>query len=319
MEYRTLGRNGPRVSRNGLGCNNFSGRLDFEGTIKVVHKALDLGITLFDTSDSYGNKLGHIGGSEEFLGRILGHRRKDIVLATKFGWPMDKEGKMKGASRSYIMHSIEGSLRRLKTDWIDLYQMHLPDPETPIEETLRALDDLVRQGKVRFIGCSNLSGAELTAALETSGAQGLAAFITCQNEYNVLSREIEADLLPVMESYGLGLVPAAPLAAGLLTGKYQAGVPMPDDGRLNRVGKAPRSQRFVNDANWRRIEALRDYSAERGHTLLELAFGWLFAHPVLASVIAGAMKPAQVEQNVAASNWTLDATDVAEVDRITRY
>ena len=317
MEYRTLGKFGPRVSLNGLGCNNFDYRLDFEGTVKVVHKALDLGITLFDTSDSYGNRARR-GGSEEFLGRILGSRRKEIVLATKFGWPMDAEGKLKGASRRYIMSTIEGSLKRLNTDWIDLYQMHVPDPLTPIEETLRALDDLVRQGKVRFIGCSNLSAAEVEAAQETSRLHGLNAFISCQNEYNPLVRDIEPDLMPVMDKHGLGLVPCAPLAAGLLTGKYQADAPMPADGRLNRPSSAPRSQRFVKQDNWKIVEELRTFSSQRGHTLLELAFSWLAAHDTVSSIIAGAMTPEQLEQNVRAVNWTISGEDMAEIDLITR-
>lgn len=313
MEYRTLGRFGPRVSRNGLGCNNFGYRLDFEGTVKVVHKALDLGITLFDTSDSYGNR----GGSEEFLGRILGVRRSGIVLATKFGWPMDAEGKLKGASRRYIMSAVEASLKRLRTDWIDLYQMHVPDPLTPIEETLRALDDLVRQGKVRFIGCSNLSASEIEAAQETAKLHGLNAFISCQNEYNPLARDIERELMPVMDRHGLGLVPSAPLAAGLLTGKYRADAPMPADGRLNRPARAPRSQRFVNEANWKIVEELRAFSGQRGHTLLELAFSWLAAHHTVSSIIAGAMKPEQLEQNVRAADWAIGVDEMAEIDRIT--
>ena len=316
MQYRTLGKYGPRVSRNGLGCNNFDYRLDFEGTVKVVHKALDLGITLFDTSDSYGNRTRR-GGSEEFLGRILGARRSEIVLATKFGWPIDAEGKLKGASRRYIMAAVEASLKRLRTDWIDLYQMHVPDPLTPIEETLRALDDLVRQGKVRFIGCSNLSASEVESAQETSKLHGLNAFVSCQNEYNPLVRDIERELLPVMDRYGLGLIPSAPLAAGLLTGKYRADAPMPADGRLNLSATAPRSQRFVNEANWKIVEQLRAFSHQRGHTLLELALSWLAAQPTVASIIAGAMKPEQLEQNVRAADWTIAASDMKEIDRIT--
>jgi aryl-alcohol dehydrogenase-like predicted oxidoreductase len=240
------------------------------------------------------------------------------VLATKFGWPLDAEGKLKGASRAHILWCVEGSLRRLNTDWIDLYQMHLPDPLTPIEETLRALDDLVRQGKVRFIGCSNLSGPEVEAALQASKSHGLGAFITCQNEYNLLNREIESGLKAVMDRHGLGLITAAPLAAGLLTGKYRADAPMPANGRLNRAATAPRSQRFVNEDNWKMIEELRAFAVGRGHTLLELAVSWLAAQDTVSSVIAGGMSPEQVEQNVRAAGWAIGAGDLAEIDRITR-
>ena len=317
MEYRTLGKTDLRVSRSGLGCNNFSGRLDFEGTVKVVHKALDLGVTYFDTSDSYGNKMGHIGGSEEFLAKILGPQRKNIVLATKFGWPMDEEGKLKGASRRYIMSAIDASLRRLKTDWIDLYQMHLFDPETPIEETLRALDDLVRQGKVRYIGCCNQTAAQLEAALDASKAHGISSFACYQNEYNALSRDIESGELPVVKRHGLSLVPSAPLAAGLLTGKYRAGEAMPAAGRLTHLASAPRSERFLSEENWRMLEELRAFSSKRGCTLLELAFGWLLAHSSVASVIAGAMTPEQLTQNVKACSLQFTQEEVAEIDGIT--
>jgi len=310
MEYRTLGKGGPKVSCVGLGCNNFGGRLDFEGTRAVVHKALDLGVTLFDTADSYGGK----GGSEECLGRILGSRRAGIVLATKFGWPMDKEGKLKGASRRYIMSAVEASLKRLQTDWIDLYQQHVPDPSTPIDETLQALDDLVRQGKIRYIGCSGFTSTELEAALQASMSRNLAGFVSCQGQYNPLSREVEKELVPALERHGLALIPFAPLAGGLLTGKYRAGAPMPANTRLSDNP----SNRFLSEANWQMLEKLIPFCEARGRCVLELALGWLLAHPVVPSVIAGAMSPEQLQHNVDAAGWKLTAGELAEVDALTR-
>jgi aryl-alcohol dehydrogenase-like predicted oxidoreductase len=310
MEYRTLGKGGPKVSCVGLGCNNFGGRLDFEGTRAVVHKALDLGVTLFDTADSYGGK----GVSEEFLGRILGPRRADVVLATKFGWPMDKEEKLKGASRGYIMTAVEASLKRLQTDRIDLYQQHVPDPLTPIDETLRALDDLVRQGKVRHIGCSGFTSMELEAALQASKSQNLPGFVSCQGQYNLLARGVEKELLPALERNGLALIPYAPLANGMLTGKYRAGAPLPVNTRLtNRP-----SQRYLNDANWQVLEKLQAFCDSHGRGLLELAFGWLLAHPAVPSAIAGAMTPEQLQLNVDAAGWQLTAAEMAELDGLAR-
>ena len=279
-----------------------------EASRKVVHKALDLGITLFDTADFYGN----CGGSETCLGQILGDRRKDIVLATKFGYQMDKAGTMKGASRRYIMSAVEASLQRLKTDWIDLYQLHVPDPLTPIEETLRALDDLVRQGKVRYIGCSNLAAWKVVEAQWTARQLGINAFVCCQDEYSLLVRGIERDLLPTMDSYGLGLLPYFPLASGLLTGKYRRNEPLPEGARLTNWKNL--ADRFMNDTNWQIVERLGDFCAGRGHNLLELAFSWLVAKPIVSSVIAGATKPDQVEQNVQAGDWVLTQEDLEEID-----
>ena len=239
MEKRKLGSSTLEVSVVGLGGNNFGGRIDFAASERVVHRAIALGINLIDTADSYGNK----GGSEEALGRILGDKRKDIVLATKFGLPMDDAGKLKGASRRYIMQAVEASLKRLRTDWIDLYQLHRPDPQTPIEETLRALDELVRQGKVRFIGCSNLSAQQVIAADDAARQHGLAAFVSCQDEYSLLVRDIERELVPAAKARGLGILPYFPLASGLLTGKYRRGAPLPPGSRL---AKNPRHARRVH-------------------------------------------------------------------------
>ena len=259
MKLRNVGQSGLRVSVVGLGCNNFGGRTDLDATRAVVHKALDLGVTLFDTSDTYGER----GGSETYLGELLGARRKDIVLATKFGMAMDDEGRLNGASRGYIMSEVEASLRRLKTDWIDLYQLHRPDPLTPIEETLGALDDLVRQGKVRYIGCSNLAAWQVAVAQSTARQQRLTGFVSCQDQYSLLVRGIERELVPAMRHLGLGLLPYAPLAGGLLTGKYKRNAPVPPGTRFAHPdGRYP--QRYMNDANWDKVEKLGRFAQARG-------------------------------------------------------
>lgn len=311
MQKRRLGTSTLEVSVVGLGGNNFGGRIDFEASQRVVHAAIDRGINLIDTADSYGNR----GGSEEELGRILGARRKEIVLASKFGLQMDDAGKLKGASRRYIMQAVEASLTRLRTDWLDLYQLHRPDPQTPIEETLRALDDLVRQGKVRFIGCSNLSAQQLIEAQDTAQRLKLAAFVSCQDEYSLLVRDIERELLPAAKARGLGVLPYFPLASGLLTGKYKRGAPMP---RGSRLSKIPRhADDFMTERNWRIVGELEAFVARRSRSMLELAFSWLLSHDAVASVIAGATSPEQVEQNIRVAGWTLSTDEVAEIDRIT--
>ncbi len=312
MQQRRLGKSGLQVSVVGLGCNNFGGRIDVEATRKVVHKAIDLGITLFDSADIYGNR----GGSETCLGQVLGDRRKQIILATKYAKPMDEAGKLRGASRHYIMAAVEASLTRLKTDWIDLYQQHEPDPLTPIEETLRALDDLVRQGKIRYIGCSNLPGWQVVEAQWTARHHNLESFVSAQDEYSLLVRGHESDLIPAMERCGLGLLPYFPLASGLLTGKYRRNTAMPAGARLaNAPGLA---KTYITEANWAIVERLEAFASERGHTLLELAFSWLLARPTVSSVIAGATKPEQLEQNVRAADWKLTAEDMSAIDAITR-
>jgi aryl-alcohol dehydrogenase-like predicted oxidoreductase len=312
MQKRKLGTSGIEVSLVGLGTNNFGGRMDLDASRRVIHKALDAGITLIDTADAYGNR----GGSEEIIGKVLGPRRKDIVLATKFGLAMDDAGKLRGASRRYIVQAVEASLKRLKTDWIDLYQLHRPDAQTPVEETLRALDDLVKAGKVRAIGCSNLTVGQLDEALQVSRQLGLPSFVTAQDEYSLLERALEKDRLPIMREHGLDLLPYFPLASGMLTGKYKQNAPLPAGTRLAR--NPPRhADLFINARNWRIVEALEAFVAKRGHTLLELAMSWLASRPYIPSVIAGATKPEQVEQNIAAVGWTLSAADLAEIDRIT--
>jgi aryl-alcohol dehydrogenase-like predicted oxidoreductase len=312
MEQRNLGKSGLRVSVVGLGCNNFGGRIDLAATRKVVYKALDLGITFFDEADTYGDPR---GSSEACLGEILGDRRKDILLATKFARPMDAAGRYQGASRHYIMAEVEASLRRLKTDWIDLYQQHQPDPLTPIEETLRALDDLVRQGKVRYIGCSTLPAWQVVEAQWTAGYHGLHHFISCQEEYSLLARRLDREMMPALQAYGLGLIPFAPLANGLLTGKYKRHRPPPEGARLTYMQRA--ANRYLTDDNWTIVERLEGFAAEHGHTLLELAVSWLARRPQVASVIAGATKPEQVEQNVRSAGWALTEEDMREIDRLT--
>jgi aryl-alcohol dehydrogenase-like predicted oxidoreductase len=310
VEIRNLGASGLRVSAIGLGCNNFGGRIDLEASRKVIHKALDLGITLFDTADTYGER----GGSETCMGQILGDNRKHIVLATKFGNPMDDVGVKRGGSRRYILSEVEDSLRRLRTDWIDLYQIHQPDPLTPIEETLRALDDLVQHGKVRYIGCSNFAAWQVTEAQWTAKACGLHAFASCQDEYSLVYRKPEAELLPAMRKLGLGLLPYFPLASGLLTGKYRRNAALPAGARLAATQRL--ADRYLTNRNWEMAERLGDFAAQCGHSMLELAFSWLLTQSPVASVIAGATKPEQLEQNVKAGGWALTAGELTEVDRI---
>jgi aryl-alcohol dehydrogenase-like predicted oxidoreductase len=312
VEQRNLGRSGLRVSLVGLGCNNFAGRIDFEATRRVVHKALDLGITLFDNADTYGDPR---GGAEEYLGKILGDRRKDIVLATKFGRPMDMSGNRQGASRRYIIEACEASLKRLQTDYIDLYWQHIEDPSTPIEETLRAMDDLVRQGKVRYIACSTLTAWQVVEAEWTSRAQHLEHYIACQERYSLLEREYEANMGAMVEAYGLGLIPFSPLANGLLTGKYRRNQAMPVGARLTTTPRI--AERYLTERNWEIVECLAAFCQARGKTLLELAFSWLASRPAVASVIAGATSPEQLEDNVGAANWALTREDIDEIDRLT--
>jgi len=293
------------VSVVGLGCNNFGGRLDFADTKAVVHAALDAGITFLDTADVYGGTK-----SEEFLGRILAGRRNSVVVATKFGIALDDE--RKGAKPAYVKRACEDSLRRLKTDRIDLYYLHRPDPETPIADTLGALDELVRSGKVREIGCSLFTAAQLREARAAAGKGR--PFAVVQNEYSLLVREAEREVLAECERQGVAFVPYYPLASGLLTGKYRRGQPAPAGTRL--ATNPGWNERFFTEANAARAESLAAFAESRGHTLLELAFSWLLRHRVVASVIAGATSVEQVRANVAAASWKLTAGDLARVDAI---
>ena len=310
MEYRKLGRSGLEVSVVGLGCNNFGRSCDVEQTKAIVHRALDVGITLLDTADSYGPG----GLSEEYIGKALEGHRRDVVLATKFASPMGEGPMHGGASRRYIMNAVEDSLRRLDTDYIDLYQVHFPDPGTPLEETLRALDDLVRDGKVRYIGCSNFAGWQIASAHYIAEARNLTPFISAQPQYNLLDRRVEREIVPACKEFGLGVLPFFPLSSGLLTGKYRRGEDAPEGTRL----AGPMGERMLNERSFDTVERLEEFAQGRGHTILELAIGWLASQPHVGSVIAGATSPEQVEQNAEAGAWVLDAEELAEVDSITK-
>jgi aryl-alcohol dehydrogenase-like predicted oxidoreductase len=292
------------VSIVGLGCNNFGRRLDSGATSAVVDAALDAGINFFDTADVYGGTR-----SEEYLGRALGRRRDDVVIATKFGSAVDEQ--RKGARPEYVRQAAEDSLRRLGTDRIDLYQLHRPDPQVPIEDTLGALDELVRAGKVREIGCSNFSAEQLRAA-EGAAREGAARFVSVQNEYSLLHRGPERDVLPECERLGIAFLPYFPLASGLLTGKYREGQRVPAGSRL----QAGRGDRLLTDRNLTVVEELIRFSESRGHTILELAFSWLLTRPVVASVIAGATSSEQVRSNAAAAGWKLTDAELAEINSI---
>jgi len=309
---RRLGSSGLAVSVVGLGTNNFGMKLDLEQSRAVVHAALDNGITLFDTADSYGD-------SEERLGEILQGNRDDVLIATKFGSDVRRLGQDNGAdwgargSRRYIHRAVENSLRRLRTDWIDLYQMHRPDPATPIEETLSALDDLVHQGKVRYLGHSNFAGWQVADAEWTARTRGFERFVSAQNEYSLLHRDIEADLVPALERYRIGLLPYFPLASGLLTGKYRRGEQPPTGSRIQAWSR----ESMLTDEVFDALDGLEAFAAVRGITLLDVAIGGLAAQPAVSSVIAGATSPEQVAANVKAGQWQPTPEDLAELDRIT--
>jgi len=307
MEKRPLGTSGLEASLVGLGCNNFGMKIDLAASRAVITAALDAGITFFDTADMYGN-----GQSEDFIGQVLGPRRKEIVLATKFGGiaMMRKSGERWG-TRAYIVGCLEASLRRLRTEWIDLYQIHYHDPTTPIEETLAALDDLVHQGKVRAVGCSNFSGAQVAEATAQAQGRRLVQFMTAQNEWHLLNRQAERDVIPACERHGLGQLPYFPLASGMLTGKYRRGEAFAAGTRLATFAYF---KGLATEENFTKVEALQTFAQKRGHTILELAVSWLAAHPCVVSVIAGATTPEQVHANAEAANWKLSAAELAEVD-----
>jgi aryl-alcohol dehydrogenase-like predicted oxidoreductase len=310
MKLRKLGTSDVDVSVIGLGCNNFGfvANMDVAASRKVIDAAIDSGINFFDTSDSYGT-------SEDILGEVLGERRKKIVLATKVGSKPNALGEKSGASRGYILAEAEESLRRLRTDYIDLYQIHYPDSKTPIEETLRALDDLVKSGKVRYIGCSNFSAAQLREAETAASKDALKMFVSSQDEYSLVARDIERDLLPLIEQYGMSELPYFPLASGLLTGKYKKGQAAPKGTRLGE--KQGLADRYHHEANLEKVERMLEFAQERGHSLLELAFSWLLSHQAVASVIAGATRPEQIEANAKAGEWTLNTEELVRVDEIT--
>ena len=303
MQTRAIG--SLQVSVVGIGCNNFGRRLPEPGAKAVIDAAIDAGINFFDTADVYGPK-----DSEEFIGRALGKRRSQVLIATKFGSPMEGQGT--GASAKYIRVAVEASLRRLQTDVIDLYQLHQPDQSVPMAETLGALDELVKAGKVREIGCSNFSADQLREA-EAAVKPGAARYVSVQNEFSLLRRGVEeTEVLPECEKQGIAYLPFFPLASGLLTGKYRKGQPPPEGTRIMTTHHS----RWLTDQNLAVVENLIEFAESHGHTLLELAFAWLLAHKPIASVIAGAMKPEQVQANAAATEWTLSEADMAAVDKI---
>ncbi|MFZ0660929.1 MAG: aldo/keto reductase [Candidatus Binataceae bacterium] len=312
MEYRRLGNSGLQVSIAGLGCNNFGMRIDAEQTRTVVGRALDEGITLFDTADIYGGR----GKSEEMLGKALGSRRHEIIVASKFGMAMGDGPYQKGGSRRYIMAAVEASLKRLGTDYIDLYQIHAPDPVTPQEETLAALDAIVRAGKVRYIGSSNFAGWQVAEAAWISRAQELAPYISAQNQYNLLDRRVERELIPACRHFGVGILPYFPLASGFLTGKYRRGQEPPKDTRLGAMGA--RAGQMLSDANFAVLEKLEAHARGAGHSMVDLATSWLVAQPEVSSVISGATKPEQVSENIKACGWKMTPDDLAAIDKITK-
>jgi aryl-alcohol dehydrogenase-like predicted oxidoreductase len=308
MRYRPLGDSGLVVSVAGLGCNNFGGRLDPDGARAVVDAAIDAGITLFDTADVYGGA----GASERALGEILGPRRDQVVLATKFGGGDMGYGPAAGAKggRSYIRRAVTESLRRLRTDYIDLYQLHTPDPVTPVEETIAALHELVDEGKIRYLGHSNFSGWQIADAAHLAAAGGHPPFISAQNHWSLLERAAEAEVVPAATHFGLGVLPFFPLANGMLTGKVRQGQQVPAGSRLaSRAG-------YVTDEKLAKVEALIAWAEQHGTSVLEVAIGGLAAEPGCSSVIAGAMTPEQVKANAAASEWIPSEDELAEIDQI---
>lgn len=312
METRKIG--GFDVSIVGLGCNNFGMRIDETQTKAVVDAAIDAGVNFFDTADAYGNR----GRSEEFLGKALGSRRDEVIVATKFGMPMSDDGQMQGGSARYIKQAVEASLTRLGTDRIDLYQHHVPDRDTPFDETLEALDGLVREGKVREIGCSNYRGKYIDRCAAISAEKGFAHFASAQNNYSLLERSIEPDVPDACERNGLGILPYFPLASGLLTGKYTSKEDRPAGTRITLMAEAmpERAESVLTDENFAIIGKLRAFAEEHGHTLLDLAMSWLVSKPRIASVIAGATKPEQVRANVEAATWRLSEDEMSAIDAL---
>lgn len=305
MRMKTIGAGDAAISISavGLGCNAFGRRIDAAATERVVHAAIDAGITFFDTAEGYGN-----GQSEDFIGRALGRRRSEVVIATKFGWGLQHVPGKGAGSRENIRVAVDASLKRLRTDVIDLYQLHKPDATTPIAETLAAMNELIGEGKVRLIGCSNFSAAQLDEAVDAARAAGISSFVTAQNPWSVLNRGIEDVLVPRCEALGVGILPYYPIERGLLTGKYRRGAPAPEGARLGGTETAR--------ADFDTIEALERYANSRGHDLLTLAISWLASKPVVASVISGATRPEQLTANAAAGGWEMTPEDYAEIDKI---
>ncbi|MFC7493326.1 MULTISPECIES: aldo/keto reductase [unclassified Nocardioides] len=315
MTYRPLGDSGLMVSAVGVGCNAFGRRVELDGVRGILAAARDVGVTLLDTADIYGDPP---GASEELLGKALQGQRDEFVLATKFGMDMrGANGNDFGAraSRRYVRRAVEASLRRLQTDHIDLYQLHEPDGVTPIEETLSALTDLVREGKVRYVGCSNFDGWQVADAAWTARTAGLEGFVSVQNRYSLLDRTVEAEVTPACEAFGLGILPFFPLEYGLLTGKYRRGQVAPEG---SRAALDPSRAQWLANADWDRIEAFEKYAEARGLAPLDVAIAGLAAQPAVASVISGATSGDQVRANAAALRWQPSAADLVELDATTR-
>lgn len=314
MEFRNLGDSGLKVSLAGLGCNNFGMTIEYEQSERVIRAALDAGINFFDTADCYG-----AGGSEEFLGRVLGSERQQVVIASKFGVPMGSGPLMSGASRRYVLQACEASLRRLGTDYLDLYYLHTPDPDTPISETLDALNTLVDHGKVRYIACSNLAGWQLADAAWEAETAGLRSFVAVQNEWSLLARSVEAEVVPAALHHGVGVVPYFPLASGALTGKYKRGEERPKDSRYGGgEGREMFDQmygHFVSDENLAKVERLEEVATAAGISLVELALSWLASQDGVPSVIAGARTPEQVESNAKSTRGDLGADVMEAVEK----
>ena len=309
MEFRRLGNSGLQVSVVGLGTNNFGGRMDYERTERLLSHVLDEGINFIDTANIYGGGL-----SEEYIGKALKGKRSQVLLATKSGMKVGDGPNQTGASRMHIQEQVEISLRKLQTDYIDLYQIHQADPNTPIEETLRTLDDLVRQGKIRYIGCSNYAAWQVAEAMTTSKSLRMESFISVQPEYSMLNRAVEKELLACYQNYNLGILPYYPLFSGFLTGKYKRGKDVTEGTRL--ASNTRRAESTLTDANFDIIEGLEAFAAKRGRQMVELAIAWLLANPLVSSVIAGATQPEQVTANAKAADWNLTSEEMEELDGI---
>jgi aryl-alcohol dehydrogenase-like predicted oxidoreductase len=313
MEYRRLGKAGLKVSEIGLGANNFGGTVDEPDSISIIHQALDSGINFIDTADIYST-WGEPGSSEELVGKAVKGRRNDVIIATKFGTPMGEGPNERGNSRYHILKAIEASLKRLNTDYIDLYFIHQPDPTSHIEETLRTMDGLVRTGKVRYIGCCNFNGWQLCESLWTSKVNNLESFVVEQSSYSIIDRQVEAELIPCCREYNIGFVCYRPLAEGFLTGKYQRGKPLPVGSRANVF--EPMVSHVLTEGNFVKLEKLQVFATEHGHSVGELAISWLLSHSWLSSVITAATKPQQMSANVAAASWKLTIQELEEISQL---
>ncbi len=313
MEYRNLGRSGLKVSALGLGGNTFGWYIDESASAAVIHRAMESGINFIDTADMYDK-----GRSEEFLGRVLKGKRTQVLVASKFSFAMGDTPNERGGSRWYLIRAVEASLRRLNTDYLDLYQYHFPDPTTPIEETLRALDDLVKSGKVRYIGCTNFAAWQISEAQWTSRVNHLHSFVTMQTKYNLLERQVEQEIVPCCQAHGLGIIPWGPLAGGFLTGKYRREGPPPPSPKEGMPPKAHNTlyKRLLTDANWEKLAKLEAFAEESGHKVGELAIAWLLSHPWVSTVIVGATKPEQIQENLKGAAWKMTPEEVARAEQI---